>query len=658
MQLGVCYYPEHWNPNRWAVDAQQMRSIGLEIVRIAEFSWHKIESSVGDYQWEWLDTAIETLSAAGLKVVLGTPTATPPPWLCEAFPDILPVDANGHTRHYGSRRHYCPNSPAYRQHSQRIVQAMAERYGQDPRIIGWQIDNEFGDHDTARCYCQHCTRAFREWLKNRYGSLDALNEAWGAVFWSQSYTRWEQIRLPNLTVVNPNPSTVLDFYRFASDSVVSYQNLQLELLRQLAPSHFVTTNLLGSYHDLDYHKLAHGLDFVSWDSYPTGYTETHGHRLYPPGERPQFAYDVGDPFVIGFCHALTYGLLRRPFWIMEQQIGNVNWTDYNTGVRPGTPRLWAWHAAGHGADAVVFFRWRACLFAQEQYHSGVLNHAAEPALGWDEIQTLQAELAELNQFTSQPPTAKVALLLDYENLWAIQLQPHHKEFSYLRHLFVWYCALQALAIPVEIVSHRADFAQFQCIIAPTLHLNEEGLAERLQVFAAQGGQVVVGIRSGFKTESNRVTDAPLPGVYRTLLGSKVLAWSSLPPQVQCAVQGVFAMPDPACQWVESLQCETSQPLLNYTSGLYAGKAALTCQAHWAGNAYAFGWYPSVEQARTFLAWLAERHAIPRLVDALPFGVFATQRGGQMLLLNFLDLPQVVEVGGRRHSLAARGVLMV
>ena len=315
-----------------------------------------MEPAEGQFAWDWLDEAIATLAAAGLEVVLGTPTAAPPAWLTHDDPDVLPVDAQGRVRNSGTRRHYCPTSPTYRRHSERIVRAMAQRYGRHPAVVGWQIDNEFGCHDTVRCYCDQCAAAFRDWLKRKYGTLEALNEAWGAVFWSQNYGRWEEIRLPNLTPTGANPSHVLDYDRFASETTVAYQQLQVDLLRQHTAGQFITTNTLGLFDDLNHHDLARPLDFIAWDSYPTGYAEMHGESLYLP-DKPSgsFAYDVGDPYVTGFCHAQARGYKQAPFWVMEQQCGPVNWARFNTIVRPGTVRLWTWHALAGGRGGSGLF---------------------------------------------------------------------------------------------------------------------------------------------------------------------------------------------------------------------------------------------------------------------------------------------------------------
>ncbi|RPI78461.1 MAG: beta-galactosidase, partial [Chloroflexi bacterium] len=493
MQLGVCYYPEHWPPERWPVDAALMRNAGLSLVRIADFAWAAMEPREGEFTWDWLDKAIDVLAAEGLKIILCTPTASPPPWLCRAYPEILPVDDQGRRRHTGSRKHYCHSNETYRKHTARIVFAMASRYGKHPAVAGWQIDNEFGWAGSTHCYCESCTWAFRSWLEIKYGTIEALNNAWGTVFWSQIYGEWSEIELPNLTVGEPNPSHMLDFYRFSSDSIVSYQQLQITTLQPHISKHqFVTTNYMSQFTDLNYYDLAGPLDFVSMSSYPTGHAESRSSLYMPSSVLPAFAYDVGDPYVT----AMGYTLMRcykpqRPFWVMEQQCGNVNWSTYNTGIRPGTVRLWTWHALASGADAAIYFRWRAGLYAQEQLHSGLLHHDASPAVGLNDLEEMKAERTLMSEIASAQHDGKIALLLDYDTLWAIQLQPHHGDFTYKRLLFIYYRALQRLGLPADIVSTGADLSPYKLVITPSAYLAKDQLANSLKTFAEAGGTVLL-----------------------------------------------------------------------------------------------------------------------------------------------------------------------
>jgi beta-galactosidase len=392
---------------------------------------------------------------------------------------------------------------------------MASRYGSHPAVLGWQVDNEFGCHDTARCYCEACASSFRAWLKAKYGTMAALNDAWGSIFWSQVYNDWSEIEPPNLTVAEPNPSHVLDYFRFSSDSYLVYQQLQISILRsQISEAQTITTNFMSQFSDLDYYDLAAPLDFVSMSSYPTGHAESRSSLYMPSAVQPVFAYDVGDPYLTSLGHALMRGFkLQRPFWIMEQQCGNVNWAAYNTGIRPGTVRLWTWHALASGAEAVIYFRWRAGLFAQEQFHSGLLHHDASLAVGYTDLQAMQAERSLMAEIALAPHQAQVALLLDYDSLWAIRLQPHHRDFEFMRHLFVYYRALQRLGLPADIVSVDADLSSYKLVIAPTAFLATEQLAASLKAYAEAGGTLLFGVRAGFKTMDNQVTGQPLPGPF-------------------------------------------------------------------------------------------------------------------------------------------------
>lgn len=677
LKLGVCYYPEHWPVDRWPIDARLMRQAGLSIVRIGEFAWAKLEPAEGHYQWEWMDRAIDVLANEGLQVVLGTPTATPPAWLIHAHPEILPVDAHGQRRRFGSRRHYCSNSPVFRQYSGRIVSALARRYGSHPAIIGWQIDNEFGDHGTARCYCPVCAAGFRHWLLTRYGSLDALNQAWGTIFWSQVYTAWDQIELPHLAVTTLNPSQVLDFYRFSSDSVIEYQKLQVNLLHQHTQAQFITHNLMGNYIDLDYHGLARDLDFVSWDSYPTGYAETQSGSFYGPNESPPpLPYDLGDPYVTGFCHDLIRGLKRAPFWVMEQQCGQINWATFNPGIRPGAVRLWTWHALASGAEAVVYFRWRATLFAQEQYHSGLLRHDASPAVGFQDLVSLKDEHPVMEQVAAAPSQARVALLLDYEALWAVQIQPHRADFSYLRHLFIFYRSLVQLGLQTDIISPDADFRGYELIIAPTAIYSDEELSSKINEFAGSGGFAVLGVRSGFKTSSNLVEDQPLPGAYRQLIGATVTDWHALPPGEGYQVRSPIPDLDGLAEfWAESLEPlepaakaggskgkassapRPVQALARYASGPFAGNIALVERQIGKGRAYYLGWYPTLKQSMALLTHLVDQLDLPQL-GPLPPGIIHINKGRFTLLFNFSDQVHHVELAGRTVSIQPRDVEII
>ncbi|HEX5991431.1 MAG TPA: beta-galactosidase, partial [Thermomicrobiales bacterium] len=406
--LGVCDYPEHVPWEQWRRYPERQRELGITFVRIAEFAWSRIEPCEGEFDWTWLDDAVQALTDADRQIVMCTPTATPPAWLIRKHPEILPVDAQGHVRNFGSRKHYDHASPIYREHSRRITTEIAARYGQHPAVVGWQTDNEFGCHDTARSYGPASRDAFRAWLEARYGTLGALNQAWGNVFWSQEYTAWDQIDPPNLTVAQPNPSHVLDFYRFASDMIVEFQEEQVEILRRLSPGRWVTHNFMMHFRDFDHYRAAECLDFVSWDSYPLGQVE----RYLPEEEKVRWAR-TGHPDLISFNHDLYRGLKgRRGFWVMEQGAGQVNWAPSNCIPAAGAVALWTAQAYAHGCDVVSYFRWRAATVAQELMHSGLLRHDETLDRGGEEVAAL-----ELSGRPNDDVQTPVALLHDYESLW-------------------------------------------------------------------------------------------------------------------------------------------------------------------------------------------------------------------------------------------------
>jgi beta-galactosidase len=676
MIFGVDYYPEHWPEDRWQMDAEMMRSAGLEVVRLAEFAWSRLEPQEGVFDWSWLDRAIDVLTAEGLKIILGTPTAAPPAWLSRGYPETLPVGADDRRRDFGSRRHYCPNNPVLRAAARRVVEAMARHYAGDNRIIGWQIDNEFGGGKTARCYCPECASAFRVWLERRYGDLEALNRAWGTVFWSQEYSAWDQIHPANLTVAVPNPSHVLDYYRFASVSIVDFQQIQIDIIRSIVgPGPFITHNFMGLYYDIDQFNLAKGLDLVSWDNYPTANPDRWRQILYPPGISPEanepcYAYDVGDPIITALAHDVTRGLKRKPFWVMEQQVGQVNWGEYNPGLRPGTVRLWVWHALAHGAEGMVYFRWRSTWFAQEQYHSGMLRHDGTPDLGYREQLALLLERERIDQIGAEPLRPQVAILMDYDDLWALQLQPHRKGFGLLRHLFVYYRALMRLGVQVDIVHPQVDLKGYRLVIAPTLHLADRRLAEHLEGYIKWGGVLLLGVRSGFKTPTNSVTDQTLPGPFRYLSGATIIDWHSLPPGVGYPFESeIDGLEGRAEMWAEAIRppldphevdpdiAHIYHSLARYTGGPFAGRTALGEHDFGRGRVVQVGFTPTPRQADAILHYLTRSTGV-MTVPGLPEGVLAARRGSNLILLNFTETSQMLIVAGRRVEIPSRDLIVI
>ncbi|RMD48374.1 MAG: beta-galactosidase, partial [Alphaproteobacteria bacterium] len=501
-RLGVCYYPEHWPESRWAEDAALMREVGISVVRIGEFAWSRLEPEPGRMDWGWLDRAFDTLARAGLGVVLGTPTATPPRWMLDRHPDMLPEDRHGRRRGFGSRRHYSFAHPGYRAECARITEALARRYGRHPALVAWQTDNEYGCHDTTLSWDPVTAAAFRDWLAARYGSIGALNAAWGNVFWSMDYAGFDQIEPPGRAVTECNPAHVMAFRRFASEQVAAFNRLQTAIIRahSAAP---ITHNFMGRVTDFDHFELGRDLDFASWDSYPLGFLEDR----VPADEEARLRFmRQGDPDFQAFHHDLYRAVGGGRWWVMEQQPGPVNWAPWNPDPLPGMVRLWAWEAFAHGAEVVSFFRWRQLPFAQEQMHAGLLRPDGRPAPALAELRRLAAELAE-----DPPPDAvtdaPVALIFDYESQWAWETQPQGRGLDHFTLAFALYRALRDLGLDIDVIGPRTrDFSRWKLVLAPGLVFMPDALKAAL---ARSGALVLAGPRAASR-DGEFTIPQPLP----------------------------------------------------------------------------------------------------------------------------------------------------
>jgi beta-galactosidase len=520
MRLGVCYYPEQWPEDWWEDDARRMRALGLSRVRIGEFAWSRIEPEPGRFEWGWLDRAIETLASEGLGIILGTPTATPPKWLVDRMPDMLAIDANGRPRRFGSRRHYCFSHAGYRSEAARIVTALADRYGEHPAVVAWQTDNEYGCHDTTLSYSAAAVAAFRRWLAGRYGDVGALNRAWGTVFWSQEYRSFDEIDAPCQTVTEPNPAHVLDYRRFASDEVVAFNRAQVDILRAKSPGRDIMHNFMGFYTEFDHHAVGRDLDVAGWDSYPLGFLEQFWF-----GEADKLRYArQGHPDVAAFHHDLYRGCAGGRWWVIEQQPGPVNWARHNPAPLPGMVRLWTLEAMAHGAELVSYFRWRQAPFAQEQMHSGLLRPDRSEDVAVAEVRAVAQDLAGLPALA--PRRADVALIFSYEACWLFETQPQGRDFRYLELAFDMYAALRRLGLDVDIVGPDADLGGYRMVVAPSLPIARPSLVERLQALTVP---LLLGPRSGSKTETFSIPSALPPGPLQTLVPLRVARVESLRP---------------------------------------------------------------------------------------------------------------------------------
>lgn len=620
--LGVCYYPEQWPESLWNEDARRMAELGLKYVRIGEFAWSAIEPDPGRFVWDWLDRAVNVLGKAGLQIVMGTPTATPPKWLVDRSPDILPHDSRGRPRGFGSRRHYCFSSPTYRAESRRITEAVAARYGKHDAVAGWQTDNEYGCHDTVRSYSPNALAAFRDWLERRYGSIAALNEAWGNRFWSMEYRSFGEIDLPMGSVTELNPIHRLDFFRFSSDQVASFDAEQVAILRRLSSGRFVTHNFMGAFLDFDHFKVGEGLDFASWDSYPLGFTDSVPTTGFTEAERVRYA-TTGHPDISAFHHDLYRGAGHGRFWVMEQQPGPVNWALWNPSPSPGMIRLWTWEALAHGADVVSYFRWRQAPFAQEQMHAGLNRPDNVLDVGGREAHEVAGELKGdwWREAKAARASTQVAIVFDYEAAWMHEIQPQGRGFSYLALVFAWYTAIRKLGVDIDIVPPGASLKCYRAAFVPSLpHVSEKAL----EAFAAFGGVTVFGIRTGAKTRDFQIPRTLPVGPLQSLLPVKVARVESLRPHVTRALS--WGNKQFSCgAWAETIEASGEiETLASFANGA----PALVRKDR---RVYLAAW-PSRELASAVTQFALDEAGVESL--ALPEDVRVRRRGGITFAFNY------------------------
>ncbi|MBZ5671197.1 MAG: beta-galactosidase [Acidobacteriia bacterium] len=490
---GVDYYPEAWDESQWEKDATMMQEAGINFVRLAEFAWVKMEPREGHFNFDWLDRALKVLNAHGIKAVLGTPTASPPAWLYEKYPDIAAMDANGNRYRYGSRRNYCLHNPAFIAATRRIVTAMAEHYKDHPGVIGWQIDNELGD---PKCFDPASRAAFQKWCQRKYQALDALNQAWGTIFWGHTYQAWSEIPLPWNTLFNAhNPSLALDFDRFQSDSTHEYLDIQTAILREMAPRQAITHNEMGMYSGVDYYDLNRSLDFVAWDNYP------------------MFEKDYAQYAGPGLAHDLMRGSKDNQNYIMMEQEGGLpGWSVFwGRQAPPELYRVWAYQSVAHGADGVCYFRWRTSRYGTEQYWQGILDQDSYRNSRFQVVARTGKELGQLTELLhGSKVVSPVAVLVSPDSRWAFEIQPLVEDFHYDRQLHDFYDAFRRAGISVDVAFPQSDISAYRVVAAPALFVTDQTLADKLGAFVTNGGTLILTFRSGVKDEHNVVTNRTLP----------------------------------------------------------------------------------------------------------------------------------------------------
>lgn len=510
-RIGVDYYPEHWPEERWRQDVELMKAAGFNSVRLAEFAWVKMEPEEGQFDFSWLDRSIELFAEAGISVILCTPAASMPRWVALKYPDAVACDKQGHRYPYGGRRNSCYTNRDYLDCSLSVTKAMAAHFRSNPAVVGWQVDNELWD---PTCYCDGCRREFSRWLRKRHGDIDGLNNHWGTIFWGHTYPTFDSIGLPaGSGYAYNNPSHELDFRRFHSESVQSFLERHVELLRSHNPTWFVTHNTMGFHpREIDGFALARSLDFVSLDNYFD----------CTPSRSCLSMMDSGA------SDDLTRSLRKQNFMIMETNAGPIGGKEFGHNLRPGSLRRIFYHHLAHGCDGYHWFRWRTCRFGLEQYWHGLLGHDGEPGRRFEEACLVSSEIARLwPEIEGSVVRARVAIELNQEDIWAFQAQPIHRQLDPLGEILKYYRSIRRMGIDVDFVHCSEDLSPYRLVIAGSRLIVSEQDVARYRDFVRLGGTMLFSFRSGVKDRDNLPLDRPLPGLLSDLCGIRIDEYEAL-----------------------------------------------------------------------------------------------------------------------------------
>ncbi len=607
--LGVCYYPEHWQESEWETDLKRMLANGIETVRIAEFAWSLIEPEEGVFDYHFFDRFLEAAERTGMKVIFCTPTATPPAWLTKKYPEVLNTTIEGVAFQHGFRRHYNYNSPKYQELTKRIVEHSAAHYGSHPAIIGWQIDNEF-NCEVAEFYSESDTKAFQQFLKEKYGTLETLNHAWGTVFWNQTYTRWEEVDVPRITPTNRvNPHRKLDYYRFISQSVCHYAKIQSDILRKyIKPGDFITTN--GIFGNLDSHRMTEeSLDFITYDSYPNfSYCLGLYHEEDPTKDRNWSK------------HLSEVRSISKNFGIMEQQSGANGSMEMMSPVpKPGQITLWTMQSVAHGADFISYFRWRTATMGTEMYWHGILDYSGRDNRRLAEIKTIHEKLKKLDAVAGAVYTAQVAILRDYDNVWNNQADVWQKN---LDEASIWglYQACQHTHTPYDYVyldhCKAGDLSKYKVVFYPHGVIMTKERAALLQSYVGQGGTLVFGCRTAYKDIHGICVTEKLPGLVRELTGTDIPEYTVVSPE-EGSVKAVWGDTElKTTLFNDQLAAlEGAEVVASYDEGYYKGAGALVHHQYGKGETYYYGSVFTADVAQVFLEKLKAAEPYREWIEA-------------------------------------------
>lgn len=614
MLLGVDYYPEQWDPARMDADLDAIRELGCNVIRIAEFAWHRMEPAEGAYDFSFFDGVIAKAGERGLRVILGTPTAAIPAWLAKKRPDILSEAEGGRRRAYGGRHVCCYNSPALYEYSEKIIRAMAAHYRDDPRVIAWQADNELGHEGSDLCWCPRCHAAFQRYLEEKFrGDIGALNRAYGTEFWSQEYNGFDEIPLPGETVTTHNPALRLDWERFRSKSLEDYLAFQVRLIREAAPGARVTHDFPGGGLDkhVDYAGAAGPLDVVSYNNYPVW-----------GGQR-----DPLPPHEIAFGLAHIRGLKRRNFWVTEAIMGAQGHDVTGYLPRPNQAKLWSYQAMAHGCEGLLYFRFRGATKGAEQFCYGILDADNRRGRKFYEVQSFFEDIRRYEEALTAPVRSRVAIVYDYDSLAAFRIQRQSAALDCPGEMKKLYKPFFERNVSVDVIPAAAELSSYSVVLLPQMLLVKPEFQARARAFVEAGGTLVLTYRTGVKDADNNLPfGETVPVGWRDLAGVTVEETESLQEADAFPLAGQGAFRDGRGGiFRDMLSAQDAEVLYRYGDAFYGDYAAVTRRRQGPGTVYYFGC--GLDEATT--AGLVEAILKEQGIEAVPSpeGVEVVTRGG-------------------------------
>ncbi len=662
---GGDYNPEQWDEATMEEDIRMFKLAEIDVATVNVFSWARIQPSEEEYDFSGLDAIVDRLHRDGITICLATSTGAHPAWMAKRYPDVTRVDYEGRKRKFGGRHNSCPSSPAYLKYSALIADKLAERYKDHPALVAWHISNEYGGY----CYCDNCAEAFRVWLQKRYGTIEQLNKAWYTSFWGHTFYDWDEIVPPNALSEEwagnrtNFQSISLDYRRFQSDALLDCYLIEHAAIRRHSPDVQITTNLMGTYPELDYFKWAKHMDVVSWDNYPS----------------------IDTPVsYTAMTHALMRGLKSgQPFMLMEQTPSQQNWQAYNALKRPGVMRLWSYQAVAHGADTVMFFQLRRSIGACEKYHGAVIEHVGhEHTRVFRECAELGRELTQLSdKLLDSRLESRAAIVFDWENRWAVELSSGPSvALKYVNEVHKYYDALFEARIQTDMISVEESLDRYDLVIAPVMYMIKPGFAEKIEAFVERGGTFITTFFSGIVGETDIVTTGGYPGKLRKLLGIWAEEIDALLPgqSNQLIIKGEHGLlkGEYDCSILcDLIHSEGAEVMAEYGSDFYKGMPVVTRNKFGKGEAWYVASSPDKAFLQAMIGQICAEKGIEPLLGSAPSGVEATRRSKDGKTYTFvlnhnaepaeIELPSAPQLDlltgetvSGAYTLAAKGVLIL